>query len=161
MYGAIHHPVGDRCCSGEDRICNWRPFKACQKAACGVIAHSIVLSGAESKAQLALFVSVKVAVLSFCWEIFLVCESTANQALAQARPIDALHLTSRYDCSCTCTHVHVHMYMCTCTCTHVHMYMYAVIVYRTAYFLQGYHTCTAVCSLVPRHWSDQYLLTVC
>ena len=38
---AIHHPVGDRGCSGEDRICNWTARGAGQKAACGVIAHSI------------------------------------------------------------------------------------------------------------------------
>ena len=32
----------------------------------------------------------------FCWEMFLVCESRANQALAQAHPVDTLHLTSLY-----------------------------------------------------------------
>ena len=27
---------------GKDRICNWRPFRANQKVACGVIAHPIL-----------------------------------------------------------------------------------------------------------------------
>ena len=89
---AIHHPAGDRGCSGEDRICNWRPFRAHQKAAYGVIAHCIRVKWGI--VQLALFVSVKVAVFHNCWEIFLVCASKANQALSQAHPIDALHLTS-------------------------------------------------------------------
>ena len=38
---AIHHPAGDKCYSGEDRICNWTAMGARQKAACDVIAHSI------------------------------------------------------------------------------------------------------------------------
>ena len=39
---AIYHSAGDRGC--EDRICNWRPFRAYQKAACGVIPHPVCVN---------------------------------------------------------------------------------------------------------------------
>ena len=94
---AIHHPAGDRGYSGEDRICNWRPIRAHQKAAYGSIVHPIRVNlgrkyntiSTVCKCESCLFF-----IKPFCWEIFLVCDSRANQALAQARPIDALHLTS-------------------------------------------------------------------
>ena len=58
----------------------------------------LVITAAQSTTQLALFVRMKVAVFHkidpFHFETFVVCESKANRALAQARPIDALHLTS-------------------------------------------------------------------
>ena len=55
-----------------------------------------VLNEAQSTTQLALFVGVKVTVLhkTIWFEILLVCESRANQAVAQTCPIDALHLIS-------------------------------------------------------------------
>ena len=53
-----------------------------------------LLTEAQSTAQLALFVRVNVAVFHKTIETFVACESRANLALAQARPNDALHLTS-------------------------------------------------------------------
>ena len=32
LHVEIHHPVGDRGCSREDGIFNWRPFRACSSA---------------------------------------------------------------------------------------------------------------------------------
>ena len=55
-----------------------------------------VLSGGRKWSTISTVCMCESRCLSFCWEIFLVCESTAKQALAQARPIDALHLTSSY-----------------------------------------------------------------
>ena len=67
---AIHHPVGDGGCSGEDRIYNWRPFRAHQKQRYYIRRQHVVLyltlymlTAAQSTTQLALFVHVKVAVL--------------------------------------------------------------------------------------------------
>ena len=55
--------------------------------------RTYVLHGVESTVQLALFVSVKISV--FHKTILLGdFSTTANQALAQAHPIDTLHLTS-------------------------------------------------------------------
>ena len=87
---AIHHPAGDGGCSGEDRICNWRPFRARQKAACGVVPHPIRVNCGTKYST----VSTVCTCESCCFPFhFDVCESRANRALAQARPIDAPHLT--------------------------------------------------------------------
>jgi len=94
---AIHHPAGDRGYSGEDRVCNWRPFRAHQKAACGVIAHPIGVKWGRKYSTISTVYKCESRLFfikPFCWEIFLVCDSRVNQTLAQAHPIDALHLTS-------------------------------------------------------------------
>ena len=94
---AIHHPAGDRGCSGEDGIYNWRPFR--HDSEHPRRQHVVLyLTLYMLSTQLALFVHVKVAVFHKTIPFWVVCESRANRALTQARPIDALHLTSSYMC---------------------------------------------------------------